>query len=73
MDSSCFPGERSWEILVWNGGDIMATDGARMHRNSAIPRRRHLLTSGLALRLLLALVVSWLVIMAFFVTSVVSR
>ncbi len=51
----------------------MATDGARMHRNSAIPRRRHLLTSGLALRLLLALVVSWLVIMAFFVTSVVSR
>lgn len=51
----------------------MATNGASMHRGSAMPRRRYLLTSGLALRLLLALVVSWLIIMAFFVTSVVSR
>lgn len=50
----------------------MATDGASMHKGSAVPRR-HFLTSGLALRLLLALAISWLIIMAFFVTSVVSR
>lgn len=51
----------------------MATDSVSVHRGSAIPRRRYWLTSGLGLRLLLALVVSWLIIMAFFVTSVVSR
>jgi hypothetical protein len=36
-------------------------------------RRRSFPLSGLALRLLIAFIVSWLVIMAFFVSGAVSR
>lgn len=36
-------------------------------------RRRSFSPSGLALRLLIAFVISWLVIMAFFVSGAVSR
>ncbi len=36
-------------------------------------RRRSFQLSGLALRLLIAFVISWLVIMAFFVSGAVSR
>ena len=38
-----------------------------------ITRRRSFPVSGLALRMLIALIISWLVIMAFFVTGAVSR
>lgn len=36
-------------------------------------RKRQIITSGLALRLLLAFIISWLIVLAFFVTSVVSH
>ncbi len=51
----------------------MATNGVGARGDVRTPLRRHFLTSGLALRLLLALVVSWLIVMAFFATSVVSH
>lgn len=35
--------------------------------------RRKLYISGLMVRLLIALVISWLIIMAFFITNVASR
>jgi hypothetical protein len=40
---------------------------------TSLPRRRHFVVSGLAVRVLIALVVSWLIIMAFFVTTVASH
>lgn len=40
---------------------------------AAIEGRRHFVVSGLAVRVLIALVISWLIVMAFFVTSVASR
>lgn len=36
-------------------------------------RRRRFYTSGLAVRVVIALVISWLIVMAFFVTSVASH
>jgi hypothetical protein len=36
-------------------------------------RRRSMLLSGLALRLLIAFAISWLILLAFFVTSAVSH
>ena len=36
-------------------------------------RRRYFPFSGLALRLLIAFIISWLIIMAFFVSGAVSR
>ncbi len=38
-----------------------------------VPQRRHPVVSGLAVRILIALVVSWLIVMAFFVTTVASH
>ncbi len=38
-----------------------------------ITRRRRFVTSGIAVRILIALVISWLIMMAFFVTSVASH
>ncbi len=38
-----------------------------------LDRRRHPVVSGLAVRVLIALVISWLIVMAFFVTSVASH
>jgi hypothetical protein len=40
---------------------------------TAVNPRRHSLVSGLAVRILIALVISWLVVMAFFVTNVASH
>jgi hypothetical protein len=40
---------------------------------TAIEHRRHFLISGLAVRVLIALVISWLIVMAFFVTTVASH
>ena len=42
-------------------------------KTQIISRRRSFPFSGIALRLLIAFIVSWLVIMAFFVTGAVSR
>jgi hypothetical protein len=47
----------------------MATNRA----TTSLPRRRHLVVSGLAVRVLIALVISWLILMAFFVTTVASH
>lgn len=41
--------------------------------SAAAPRRRRLYISGLVLRVCIALVISWLIVMAFFVTGVVSH
>ena len=48
-----------------------ATNQAPSRTN--IPRRRKSIISGLAIRVLIALVLSWLIIMVFFVTHVVSH
>lgn len=52
----------------------MATNGinARVSTTSG-QRRLSWLISGIALRLLIAFVISWLIIMAFFVSGVVSH
>ncbi|HYK87113.1 MAG TPA: hypothetical protein VEV19_17210 [Ktedonobacteraceae bacterium] len=52
----------------------MATNGinARVSTTSS-QRRLSWLISGIALRLLIAFVISWLIIMAFFVSGVVSH
>lgn len=53
----------------------MVTNGATAQRPSktTTPRRRKSLISGLAIRILIALVLSWLIVMAFFVTHVASH
>ena len=54
----------------------MATDKAITSLSTAAPateRRRKFYISGLVLRVLIALVISWLIVMAFFVTTVASR
>jgi hypothetical protein len=52
----------------------MATNGIDMQIPTATTtRRRHFRVSGLALRLLIAFVVSWLIILAFFATGAVSH
>ena len=40
---------------------------------TTVTQRRHTHVSGLAVRVLIALVISWLIVMAFFVTSVASH
>jgi hypothetical protein len=39
----------------------------------SITRRRYFVISGMAVRILIALVISWLIVMAFFVTTVASH
>ena len=53
----------------------MATNGinARISPVSKTQRRLTWLVSGIAVRLLLAFVISWLIILAFFVSGVVSH
>ena len=53
----------------------MATNRIRTtETNTAvIERRRHFTVSGVAMRVLIALVISWLIVMAFFVTTVASH
>jgi hypothetical protein len=40
---------------------------------NTVTQRRHPVVSGLAVRILIALVISWLIVMAFFVTTVASH
>jgi hypothetical protein len=48
----------------------MSTNGIGTHIQ---PRRRSRFISGLALRLLIAFIVSWLIVLAFFVSGAVSH
>ena len=63
-----------WPPKLYIGG-IMGTDRITTSGSSttSMPRRRYFIISGLAVRVLIALVISWLVLMAFFVTSVASH
>ena len=56
-----------------NGENTMATNGASTQVSSKALRRRNFFISGLMLRVLIALVISWLIVMAFFITNVVSH
>jgi hypothetical protein len=47
-------------------------NGISGHSTTTAQRRRWY-TSGLAIRMLIALAVAWLVVMAFFATSVISH
>jgi len=53
----------------------MATNGinAQGPTTTEVQRRFAWLLSGIALRLLLAFIISWLIILAFFVSGVVSH
>jgi hypothetical protein len=53
----------------------MATNGinAQVPRTTSSQRRFAWLLSGIALRLLIAFMISWMIIMAFFVSGVVSH
>ena len=46
----------------------MSTNGV-----STTTRRRNIYVSGLVIRVFIALVISWLIIMAFFITNVASH
>ena len=53
----------------------MSTNGIStpMQAVTASSRRRKILTYGLALRLFIAFVISWLIVLAFFITGAVSH
>lgn len=54
----------------------MATNGIDVQVASpttTTTRRKHVFISSLAVRLLVALIISWLIVMAFFITSAVSH
>ena len=57
-------------IILWS--NTMSTSTKEIE-TQITARRRSFPLSGLALRLLIAFVISWLVIMAFFVSGAVSR
>lgn len=40
---------------------------------SVVPRRRNLFISSLAFRILIAFIISWIIVLAFFVSGAVSR
>jgi hypothetical protein len=57
-----------------NVGEIaMNAHKVAAHESPVTERRRSLSISGLAVRIAIALVISWLIIMAFFVTGVISH
>lgn len=54
----------------------MATNGIAAQTQNTPPvtrRRRPIFISGLGVRLLIALVISWVIVLAFFATGVVSH
>lgn len=51
----------------------MSTSTKEIETPIAVTRRRSFPLTGLALRLLIAFVISWLIVMAFFITGAVSR
>jgi hypothetical protein len=54
-------------------GNMLGKDITTRRSGAVTSRRRPALTSSLALRVMVAVAIAWLVIMAFFVTSVVSH
>ncbi len=53
----------------------MATNGvtAQIESKTTTSRRSSLIISGLMIRVLIAFVISWLIVLAFFATSVISH
>jgi hypothetical protein len=54
--------------LLKNGEVYMSANGV-----STATRRRNIYVSGLVIRVFIALVISWLIVMAFFITNVASH
>ena len=55
-------------------GEVMVTNEATSRQSNPVtPRRRPVFISGMVLRLLIALVISVRIVMAFFVSSVASH
>ncbi len=70
------PGELDARMLLYcTLENSMATNKVTTQKSTTtvISRRRQFFISGLAVRVLIALVISWLIIMAFFVTGAVSH
>jgi hypothetical protein len=63
-------------ILI-DGENAMTANGltasVQASASSLPPRRRRFFISGLALRLLIAFILSWLIVMAFFATGAISH
>ncbi len=52
----------------------MSTNGITTTRTATgSPRRRTIYVSSLVIRVCIALIISWLIVMAFFITNVASR
>jgi hypothetical protein len=60
-----------------NGEDVMPTNEvtarAQVSATALSSRRRRLVLSGLTIRLLIALIISWFVVLAFFATGAISH
>jgi len=53
---------------------LMSTNGiTTTHTPTETSRRRTIYVSGLVIRVFIALVISWLIVMAFFITNVASH
>ncbi len=48
-------------------------DAHKIAARESSARRRHIFVSSLTVRIMIALVISWLIIMAFFVTGAISH
>ncbi len=51
----------------------MATNGITAQVSPKTSRRRNFFISNLMFRIIIALVISWLIVMAFFITNVISH
>jgi len=52
----------------------MSTNGGTTTQvSTATPRRRNIYVSSLVIRVFIALVISWLIVMAFFISNVASH
>jgi hypothetical protein len=63
------------KLPVKTGEIVMAMNGisAEVPAVQARTRRPRIIVSGLALRILIAFILSWLIVLAFFATGVVSH
>ncbi len=60
--------------ILWRNAMAMNGISSPASTTASTTTRRHkILVSGLFVRLLIAFVISWLIVLAFFATSVVSR
>ena len=51
----------------------ITTTATRVSTDETVPRRRNIYVSSLVIRVFIALVISWLIVMAFFITNVASH